>query len=146
MSLSIDGTWKSGVWAETVWGTGVWFEGSIATSTTYSGGFLGHDKRKKKETVEYYKNHPWFYPIKKIEDIEPEIAEEVVAIVEKIVETKKERNQELDILLAQKKLKTYLKSQKEEWINDYKQLILIEYNRHMQELEDEQITMFLFEM
>jgi hypothetical protein len=94
------------------------------------------------------KRHPWihFQDLAEVADLKPELADAVIEAVATVVEKRTVQNKDLETTQAEKELRKFLKSQEQRWKKEYTQLILLEYERINQEIEDAQIAMMLFEM
>jgi hypothetical protein len=98
------------------------------------------------------KYHPWIHGRQKkdklyeVADLTPELADAVIEAVAVVAEKREIPNKDLETAKAEKELRKFLKSQEQRWKQEYAQLILLEYERREQEIEDAQIAIMLFEM
>lgn len=96
------------------------------------------------------KYHPWIHFPKELEkelgEVPEKVVEAVVSVVGDVATTRKVQNQEPDIARAEVELKRVLEVVDQRWVDAYRRLLVLEYLRLEQEIEDAQIAMLLFEM
>lgn len=119
-------------------------------AVTGGGGKVKKEKESEKPIV-YPEKHPWIHfpeilEIQEIAGITTEIADAVIEAVAVVAEKREIPNKDLETAKAEKELRKFLKSQEQRWKQEYAQLILLEYERREQEIEDAQIAIMLFEM
>lgn len=115
--------------------------------------FNGHIPKTKDEEkpIVYPAKHPWIhFPVEsklhKVAELTPELADAVIEAVSVVVEKRTVQDKDLETAKAEKELRKYIKAQEQRWKKEYAQLIILEYERREQELEDAQIAIMLFDM
>ncbi len=91
--------------------------------------------------------HPWIHIRKEIPEPEVKEVETVVAeVVADVVSDRKLPNPQVDAWKIEREFRKWLEQQKQQWKQEYAELIAYEYAKREQEIEDAQIVMLLFEM
>jgi hypothetical protein len=114
--------------------------GPASAVVTGGGGWVNFPHYKQKTDEEIRQERI------KLGIIPPDVAKVVVDAVSHAVQGRTAPNPEIDLARAEKAAREAVSALKQQWTNEYIQLLSIEYARIEQENEDAQIAMLLFDM